>query len=73
MLKINNNRIVLARALNGMTIRDLSIKSGVAISTINKIEKGYTNPNPVTIGKIAKTLNVNVEDLLISNSYGKEG
>lgn len=62
---MNSNKIVLARARSGMTIRQLSKKSGVAISTINKIEKGYTNPNPVTIGKIAQTLKVNIEDLII--------
>ncbi|EDK33890.1 Hypothetical protein CKL_1848 [Clostridium kluyveri DSM 555] len=64
MLKINVNKIILARARMEMSTRELSKVSGVAVSTINKIERGYTTPNPVTIGKLAKGLNVSVEQVV---------
>jgi transcriptional regulator with XRE-family HTH domain len=63
-LKINKEKVILARAQAAMTIRDLSKVSTVAASTINRIEKGYIEPNPVTIGRIAKALNITVEELL---------
>ncbi|AZV58383.1 helix-turn-helix transcriptional regulator [Clostridium sp. AWRP] len=64
MLKVNINKIILARAEARMTVRELSRVSKLAVSTINKIENGYAKPNPVTIGKLAKALNVEVEQII---------
>lgn len=64
MLKVNTDNVVLARATAAMTVRELSKASKVATSTINKIEKGHTKPNLVTIGKLAKVLGVKVSDLV---------
>ena len=67
MLKVDNNKVILARATAIMTVRDLSKASGVAVSTINKIEKGYIEPNPITLGKLAKALDVPIAEFLIEN------
>jgi transcriptional regulator with XRE-family HTH domain len=64
MFKVNSEKLILARAQAAMTIRELSKESSVAASTISKIEKGKTEPNPVTIGRIAKALKTPVIDLI---------
>lgn len=49
----------------GMTIKDLSDKSGVGKSTISEIETGKVkNPKSETLSKLAKALNVTVDSLL---------
>jgi len=49
----------------GMTIKDLSDKSGVGQSTISEIETGKVkNPKSETLSKLAKALNVTVDSLL---------
>jgi transcriptional regulator with XRE-family HTH domain len=68
MIKVDTNKMVLARAQSAMTIRQLSKVSKVAASTINRIEKGHIEPNPVTIGRIAKALNVSVNELIIQEN-----
>jgi DNA-binding XRE family transcriptional regulator len=64
MLKVDSNKLILARANIPMTVRELSKASGVAVSTISKIENGHCEPNLITIGKLAKALNIKVQDLL---------
>jgi transcriptional regulator with XRE-family HTH domain len=64
-LKIDIEKIIVARADATMTIRDLSKASKVAVSTISKIEKGHVEPNLVTIGKLAKVLGISVSSLII--------
>lgn len=63
-MKVNTEKLILARAQAAITVRKLSELSNVAVSTINRIEKGYIEPNPVTVGKIARALSVKVEDLI---------
>jgi transcriptional regulator with XRE-family HTH domain len=64
VLKIDNEKVALTRAEAIMTVRALSKASNVAASTISKIEKGHTEPNLVTIGKLAKALGVSVSSLV---------
>lgn len=59
-MKVNVNNILLKRASKGLTIKELSCKSGVQRQTISKIEKGQVNPNPATVGKLAKALNSDI-------------
>jgi len=63
-LKIDKEKLIMTRAQEAITVRELSELSGVAVSTINRIEKGYIDPNPTTVGKIAKALHVKVKDLV---------
>ena len=53
------------RILNDMTLKDLSNKTGVGISTLSEIESGkIANPRTSTINKIADALDVNLNELL---------
>lgn len=64
-MKININKLLLAMANSCITIGELSNKSGVSRTALNNFTSGKGNPKPATIGKIAKALNVNVEDLIV--------
>lgn len=64
MLEIDRHKFILARAQAAMTVRELSNAANVAASTITKIERGKSAPNPVTIGKLAKALNVDVTKII---------
>ncbi|GFN37178.1 helix-turn-helix domain-containing protein [Tepidimicrobium xylanilyticum] len=59
-------KIKKLRESYGMTIKDLSDKSGVGQSTISEIETGKAkNPKSETLAKIANALNVTVDTLLV--------
>lgn len=51
-------------AKNCMTYSELSSKSGISRITIQKIINNKVDARPITIGKIAKALNVDVEELI---------
>lgn len=55
---------MLAMANKCMTISELSIQSNVSRVTLTKFTTGKSNLRPATIGKIAKALNVKVEDII---------
>ena len=57
------NRVYELRIKKGWSLKQLSIKSGVAKSTIDNFENGKTIPSAKTIICLAKALNVNVEEL----------
>ena len=54
--------IILARKI--MTIKRLSVESGVSIVTIIRIRNGTQKARPETIGKIAKVLGCDVSDIV---------
>ena len=64
MLKINSNKFSLALAKAGMTTTELKAKSGVGRNTISKAMNSEINVRPVIIGKLAKALNVEVEQIV---------
>lgn len=57
----------IVRAEKNMSIRALSEKSGVAKSHIQRIEAGETNPTIETMCKLAKALDVSVNELFSCN------
>ena len=63
-MKIDNRKLELAMASVCCTAENLSSMTGIAQGTIARIKKGSQNPRPSTVGKIAKALNVKVEDLI---------
>lgn len=63
-MKLNANKLILAMANACITIGELADKSRVSRTAINKFTTGKGNPKPATIGKLAKALNVSVEDLI---------
>lgn len=52
------------RKCQGLTQKELGIRSGIAEPTIRRYELGKLNPKLSTIKKIAKALNVEVESLI---------
>lgn len=65
MLKVDSRKLVLIRAERGLTVENLAKKAGISYKTLFCIEKNKSKPTPITIGKLAKALDVSLEDLLI--------
>ena len=63
-MKIDRSIFMTELARNCMTLKDLSVKSGVNTVTLARIKNGSQEPQPATIGKIAKALNITVEALI---------
>lgn len=63
-MKINKTKLTLAMANACVSINDIAKKSKVSRVSIGRFLSGKTEPKPATIGKIAKALNVKVEDLI---------
>lgn len=63
-MKIDIKKFELLLAENSISTREISKLSCLEETTIIRIRKGQSNIMPVTIGKIARALNVDVKDLL---------
>lgn len=63
-MKIDSKKLNLALAKKCMSMSELSTASGVDAVTITRINKGTQSPRPQTVGKLAKALNVRVEELI---------
>lgn len=61
-MKLNRNKYELARAKACMSFNDL-IKSGISKGTLCRVIRG-ADARPETIGKIAKALNVEPEEII---------
>lgn len=62
-MKINNSKLQIALATACMNPYDLCKEIGIQYQTYRRISTG-NNCKPATIGKIAKALNVPVENLI---------
>lgn len=60
--KIN---LTVLRVKSGLSMKKLSMKTGIARSTISGIESGKSLPGSLTLYKIAKAINCTMEDLII--------
>lgn len=63
-MKLNKNKLDVAMGNACLTLDAVASKTGVSITTLSRIRSGQQQPRPVTVGKIAKALNVKVEDLV---------
>lgn len=63
-MKINIIKLGVAMAKLCVTQEELARMAGVNVMTISRAKNGQGNVQLSTIGKIAKALNVQVEDLL---------
>lgn len=63
-MKINTQRLDVAIADACLTMNELSKQSRVNIVTLTKVRKGTQEPTPKTVGKIAKALNISVEEII---------
>ena len=57
-------RVKQTRLEKNWTLSDLSLRSGVAVSTLSGIENGKTDPQLSTLKKLAEVLEVNVDWLI---------
>ncbi|WP_252237453.1 helix-turn-helix transcriptional regulator [Clostridium sp. ZBS17] len=65
MLKIDIEKLLLERAIQELTLEELSKRSGVGRSTISRIERGESKGRINTIAKIVKGLGKTIEDFRI--------
>lgn len=65
-LNIDLNKLKIAQARQCLSIEEIVLKTGLARATVSKTFNGKIKPTPKTMGLIAKVLNVDVTDLLIS-------
>lgn len=56
-----------ARNKKGCTLKQLAELSGIPKSTINNIENGLTSPTILQLEKLAKALDVRINDLFESD------
>lgn len=64
---MDGNKIRELRKKNGMTIDDLSLKSGFTSSYISQVERNLIEPSLSALGKICKVFNVSVYYFLENN------
>lgn len=64
MLSINSQKLIIAIANAGYTATELSKVSGISQVTLARFKAGTQKARPQTLGKLAKALNVKVEDLI---------
>ncbi|ELK44548.1 helix-turn-helix transcriptional regulator [Halobacillus sp. ACCC02827] len=65
-------KIRVLRVSKELSVNEFAKKSGVSKSYISNIERGVQkNPSLIIMGKLAKTLDVSLEELL-THKYAKE-
>jgi len=57
-------KLRLLRADLGLTLREVTERTGVAKETLSDIERGLRHPHDATLAKLARGYNVSLEDLL---------
>ena len=61
-------KILYIRKKKNISIEELSKRSGVSKSMLSQIEQEKTNPTVVTVWKIARSLDINIEKLMDSEN-----
>lgn len=65
-MKLNRDALYTELARNCMTLKELSLISGINTVTLTRINRGLQEPQPITVGKMALALGVPVEQLIKS-------
>lgn len=65
---IIGKNIMNYRKLKNMSLEELSKRSGVSKSMLSQIEQEKTNPTVITVWKIARALDITIEDIIESNT-----
>lgn len=63
-MKINNNKLMVALANEGLLLKELAQKAGISEEALRLIRYGKSTPKPATVGRIAKALNVSVTNII---------
>ena len=68
---LDNQKLSLLIAERGITLKALCMESGINQSTMCRLRKGKHKPRPITVGKIAKVLNVPVTAIVDLTSFDR--
>ena len=60
---ISMNKLQETRVQKGLTLRDLERLSGISRAQLGRIENGQSDPTLQTMCRIAKALNMKIEDV----------
>jgi transcriptional regulator with XRE-family HTH domain len=63
-VEVNVDRLKALRQLRAMSQEELAEESGVGRATISRIERGLSGAQGRTLRRLAKALDVNVEELV---------
>lgn len=66
-MRISNDKLMIALANEGMLLKELAQKAGITMEALRNIRKGKSTPKPATVGKIARALNVNVQEIIMED------
>lgn len=64
MIVCNINQV---RAKSGISMRELSRRSGVSLANLSKIENGLVEPKISTVYRLCKILHCKAEDIFIDD------
>lgn len=67
-MKLDKNKLDLAMANACLNSYELCDKGGIGRPTFAQIKNGKGNPKPATVGKLARALNVKVEDIIMGDA-----
>lgn len=62
-MEMDLKKLEIAMASKAITSKKLSRVSGLSETTLARIKKGVQKPKPITIGKIAKALEVEILEI----------
>lgn len=63
-MKLDTNKFEKVLADKGLMLKDLCDKAELAEVTLRNIRQGKRTPRPATLGRIAKALGVDVQDII---------
>lgn len=64
-MKLDIEKLKIFQAQNCLENKELAEKAGINIASLQRIKNGSHNPRLITIGKLAKALNVKVAELIV--------
>lgn len=66
-MKLSKSKLETIRARQCLKVSDVAKLAGVSLRTISK--QAYIEIGPVTAGKIARALNVDIEEILAGDDH----
>lgn len=63
-MKLDVEKLKIFQAQNCLENKELAEKTGISITSLQRIKNGSTNPRLITIGKLARALSVEVTELI---------
>lgn len=63
-MKLSKDKIDILMARKQLNIKDVCAKSGLPMETFKQCRRGVRNSKPITIGRIAAALDVDVTEII---------